>query len=106
LQLQYDGPLSNFAFNFNLRRYAAGVSGTLKIILKDKVLNKVANPAAAVVDVKLELVDGRGLHSSTSHLNISTRKSNNPRNMSTHLRLITCQHSAVAADTRPLLGST
>jgi len=42
-----DEPLSNSAFTFILRRY-----------------NKVANPAAAVVDVKLELVDGTNAGSS------------------------------------------
>jgi len=50
-------------------------------------------------------VAGRALHSSTSQLNaITWWRSNNPRNASTHHRLITCQHSA-RAYTRPLLSS-
>jgi len=48
---------------------------------------------------------GRGSHSSTSHLNLSSRRSNNPRIRSTHHQLITCQHSA-GAYTPPLLSST
>jgi len=31
LKLKYDGPLSNFAFNFNLRRYTSGLSVTITI---------------------------------------------------------------------------
>jgi len=48
LKLQYDEPLSNFAFKFNLRRY-----------------NKALKEVNAVVH-------GRGIHSSTFKLNIST----------------------------------
>jgi len=47
LKLQYDGPLYNFAFNFNLRRYNVA-------------------PLAVV-----ESHVGRGLHSSTFRLNVS-----------------------------------
>ena len=47
----------------------------------------------------------RGLHTSTSQLNLSTWWSHNPRTTSSHQRLITCQHSA-GAYTRPLPSST
>jgi hypothetical protein len=49
LKLKYDEPLSNFAFKFNLRRYLL-----------------------AVRTLFFNLVLGRGLHSSTFRLNVST----------------------------------
>jgi len=53
LKRRCDGPLSNFAFYFNLRRYTLGPVGG-------------AGAAAA------GKVRGRGLHSSTFRLNVST----------------------------------
>ena len=49
LKLQYDKPLSTFAFKFNLRRY------TLEMLHFSQYHD----------------ADGRGLHSSTSQLNLS-----------------------------------
>ena len=53
MKLEYDEPLSNLAFNINLRRYTVAVlvlRGTGKVVC----------------------VFGRGLHSSTFWLNVST----------------------------------
>ena len=51
LKLNYDGPLSNCAFNFNLRRY--------------NVVDKTQGNAGGWGGIR-----GRGLHSSTFHLNL------------------------------------
>ena len=56
-----------------------------------------ATALAATGSAFLSVAAGRGLHSSTSHLNVRTRRSHNPRKTSTHHRLITCQHSAAGA---------
>ena len=73
LKLICDDPLSNFAFNFNLRRY---------------------NTVLDCFSRKWRLAGAWGFHSSTSQLNVITWRSNNPRTTSTHHRLISCQHSA------------
>ena len=54
LKLKYDEPLSNFAFNFNLRRYIE------------------AEDARILTDMSLmRRMYGRGLHPSTFQLNLS-----------------------------------
>jgi len=59
LKLGSDQPLSNFAFEFNLRRYNKWVEMQL----------------AGTMDIEcprwLDWFHGRGLHPSTSHLNLS-----------------------------------
>ena len=55
LKLRYDGPLSEFAFKFNLRRFSMGMA----------MMDFVVRECRAVVP------RGRGLHSSTSQLNLS-----------------------------------
>ena len=81
-KLQYDATLSNFAFNFNLRRYtevaeAAVVAVGILVVCSDGALAVVA-PAPAPGAALLAAVAaaafgaaGRGLHSSTSQLNLS-----------------------------------
>jgi hypothetical protein len=51
LKLKYDDPLSNFAFNFNLRRYNKG---------------PIRNDIRELIEAA-----GRGSHSSTFHPNLS-----------------------------------
>jgi len=58
LKLEYDGLLSNFAFNFNLRRYNWGF-----FIMQSWL------PIYLAKSLGLSL--GRGLHSSTFQLNLS-----------------------------------
>ena len=58
--------------------------------MMDELVERIAGLEA------LALFEGRGLHSSTFQLNQSRCRSNNPIYTSTHLRLITCQHSAGA----------
>ena len=55
MKLQYDEPLSNFAFNFNLHHYSKVSSKSWANCSGPEVLGLL----------------GRGLHSSTSQLNLS-----------------------------------
>ena len=57
MKLEYDGLLSSFAFKFNLRRYNKG-----------PVLPAFVYTASVTNDMKL----GKGLHSSTFQLNVSS----------------------------------
>jgi len=59
LELIYDGPLSNFTFNFNLRRCMMVVLSTLFFLRR-------AQPVFAPA--------GRGLHSFTLELNLSNSR--------------------------------
>jgi hypothetical protein len=75
LKLHYEEPLSNFAFSFNLRRYS--MSGN--VAAAAAVLAAGADPDARTRPSGKNLRDingasratGRGLHSSTSQLNLS-----------------------------------
>ena len=65
LKLKCDESLSNFAFKFNLRRYNAGpLVGDIVMWATGRVPN-TDRPDLGLTDV------GRGLHSSTSQLNLS-----------------------------------
>ena len=55
LKISNDGPLSNVAFNFNLHRYNT----------------EVALEPAGGAQLAVDVTPGRGLHSSTSVLNLS-----------------------------------
>jgi hypothetical protein len=58
LKLRCDEALSNLAFNFNLRRYSM-------------VRAYIHYQNSATVELSSATVPGRGLHSSTSQLNLS-----------------------------------
>jgi hypothetical protein len=76
LNLDYDGPISNFAFHFNLRRYTAAdyrlahtCVGTSEVEDGEDGYNGSTDADAVGRDPYG--VDGRGFPSSTSHLNLS-----------------------------------
>jgi hypothetical protein len=92
LKLQYCGPPSNFAFNFNLRWYNSvefrlDLAGTYVVKLTSRGLEPIidingkVNLGASVGAGLYELVvvPGRGLHSSAFQLNLSRFAHTSPR---------------------------
>jgi hypothetical protein len=70
--LNHDEPLSTFAFDFNLRRYSMGPG-----VEQDAAYAAAPSPASptptrAMTDSAVTVNVGRGLHSSTFRLNVST----------------------------------
>ena len=71
LKLQYVKLLSNFAFNFNLRRYSAGAQVTGSYVMGGVRVGANATVSAALLCEGAVVHAGRGLHSPTSQLNLS-----------------------------------
>ena len=88
VKYEYDNLLSSFAFKFNLRHYSKGWAAGIPLGLVLRGVSRGAVPPkpfiiVAMVATGVFLVGwrawfasgaggGRGLHSSTSHLNVST----------------------------------
>jgi len=68
LKLKYEEPLSDFGFKFNLRRYTE-VEGTMEAVCGRVKARRVFGKLAFL---SLEDESGRGLHSSTFRLIVST----------------------------------
>ena len=78
---QYDETPSNFAFNFNLRRYTEGgatgdaartpTTKTVRTELRDMFVKRRHHAVVFVPCFEYDKLEGRGLHSSTFQLNLS-----------------------------------
>ena len=69
VQLYYDQPLLNFAYNVNLRRYTMACA---LLALNFPECTKLLGPIVPGVTVRCGAhVIGRGLHSTTAQLNLS-----------------------------------
>ena len=77
LNLKYDNPLSNFAFNSNARRYTEALDLISHMLVYSPALRYTGLEACCHVyfdelrDPAARLPNGRGLHSSTFQLNLS-----------------------------------
>jgi len=80
--------VSDFAFNLNLRRYTEW-HGWLHQMIDDRGLKDAKTPVVQVKFVPHGYVTGRGLHSSTSQLNLSRFRSQNTTS-SVHVLGSTC----------------
>jgi hypothetical protein len=59
LKLQYDGLLSSFAFNFNLRRYTTEIIGQLRVALLQVMHVREVQPGSYCSPRHRELFDSR-----------------------------------------------
>jgi hypothetical protein len=66
LKLKHDEPLSNFAFKFDMRRYSVGAPPPRRDWCSAREVGGVVGRRA-----RPQSGQGRGLHSSTSQLNVS-----------------------------------